>query len=203
MSFKSKNNFFENYLDETYKVYNNLDLKLLEKITSIIENKIRSNKSIFVCGNGGSASISNHFLCDFNKGIKNSSNKTFNPKVISLTNSVEMITAIGNDEKFKKIFSRQLENYVKNGDLLIVLSCSGKSQNIKDVLSFAKKKRLEVIKFFGFTNKNSLKKNEITFSLGSNNYGISEDIFQALMHMISQKIRSKFIRNFSFKSSRI
>ena len=66
-----------------------------------------------------------------------------------------------------------------------------------------KKKRLEVIKFFGFTNKNSFKKNEITFSLGSNNYGISEDVFQALMHMVSQKIRSKFIKNFTFKSSRI
>ena len=199
----SKNNFFENYIEETYKVFNNLDLKLLEKITLIIEKKIQSNKSIFVCGNGGSASVSNHFLCDFNKGIKNTSNKTFNPKIISLSNSIEMITAIGNDEKFKKIFSSQLENYAKKGDLLIVLSCSGKSQNITDTLSFAKKKRLEIIKFFGFTKKNSLKKNEITFSLGSNNYGISEDVFQALMHMISQKIRSKFIRNFSFKSSRI
>ena len=199
----SKNNFFENYIEETYKVFNNLDLKLLEKITLIIEKKIQSNKSIFVCGNGGSASVSNHFLCDFNKGIKNTSNKTFNPKIISLSNSIEMITAIGNDEKFKKIFSSQLENYAKKGDLLIVLSCSGKSQNITDTLSFAKKKRLEIIKFFGFTKKNSLKKNEITFSLGSNNYGISEDVFQALMHMISHKIRSKFIMNFSFKSSRI
>ena len=199
----SKNNFFENYIEETYKVFNNLDLKLLEKITLIIEKKIQSNKSIFVCGNGGSASVSNHFLCDFNKGIKNTSNKTFNPKIISLSNSIEMITAIGNDEKFKKIFSIQLENYAKKGDLLIVLSCSGKSQNITDTLSFAKKKRLEIIKFFCFTKKNSLKKNKIKFSLGSNNYGISEDVFQALMHMISQKIRSKFIRNFSFKSSRI
>ena len=193
MSTSSKNNFFENYLEETYRIFNNLDLKLLEKITLIIEKKIQSNKSIFVCGNGGSASLSNHFLSDFNKGIKNTSNKILSPKIISLSNSIEMITAIGNDEKFKKIFSKQLENYAKRGDLLIVLSCSGKSQ----------KKRLEIIKFFGFTKKNSLKKNEITFSLGSNNYGISEDVFQALMHMISQKIRSKFIRNFSFKSSRI
>ena len=203
MANRSKINFFEDYIKETQKVYNNLDLKLLEKITLIIQKKIQLNKSIFVCGNGGSAAIANHFLCDFNKGIENSSNKLFNPKVVSLTNSVEMITAIGNDEKFEKVFSRQLENYAKNDDLLIVFSCSGKSKNISDVLNFAKKKRLDVIKFFGFTNKNSLKKNEITFSLSSNNYGISEDVFQALMHMISQKIRSKFIKNFSFRKSRI
>ena len=159
MSTSSKNNFFENYLEETYRIFNNLDLKLLEKITLIIEKKIQSNKSIFVCGNGGSASLSNHFLSDFNKGIKNTSNKILSPKIISLSNSIEMITAIGNDEKFKKIFSKQLENYAKRGDLLIVLSCSGKSQNITDTLSFAKKKRLEIIKLFGFTKKNSLKKN--------------------------------------------
>ena len=158
MSTSSKNNFFENYLEETYRIFNNLDLKLLEKITLIIEKKIQSNKSIFVCGNGGLASVSNHFLCDFNKGIKNTSNKILNPKIISLSNSIEMITAIGNDEKFKKIFSKQLENYAKRGDLLIVLSCSGKSQNITDILSFAKKKRLEIIKFFGFTKKKFIKK---------------------------------------------
>ena len=142
MATASKNNFFENYLKETQKIYKNLDLKLLEKISFIIEKKIRYNKTIFVCGNGGSASVSNHFLCDFNKGIKNSSNKVLIPKIISLSTSIEMITAIGNDEKFKKVFSRQLENYAKNGDLLIVLSCSGKSRNIKDVLNFAKKKKI-------------------------------------------------------------
>ena len=91
MATASKNNFFENYLKETQKIYKNLDLKLLEKISFIIEKKIRYNKTIFVCGNGGSASVSNHFLCDFNKGIKNSSNKVLIPKIISLSTSIEMI----------------------------------------------------------------------------------------------------------------
>ena len=45
-------------------------------------------------------------------------------------------------KNLKKIFSSQLENYAKKGDLLIVLSCSGKSQNITDTLSFAKKKKI-------------------------------------------------------------
>ena len=69
-----------------------------------------------------------------------------------------MITAIGNDENLKK-FSRQLENYAKNGDLLIVLSCSGKL-GILRCLNF-KKKRLEVIKFLVLQIKIHFK--EITF----------------------------------------
>ena len=51
------------------KTLDNIDLKVLEKVSKVIEKKIISKKNIFVAGNGGSASVANHFLCDFNKGI--------------------------------------------------------------------------------------------------------------------------------------
>ena len=84
--------------------------------------------------------MSNHFLCDFNKGIKLSSGKKLKPKVISLTNSIELITAISNDINYNKIFSFQLENYYKTGDVVFAVSCSGTSKNIIDLLKFAKSK---------------------------------------------------------------
>jgi hypothetical protein len=60
-----------------------------------------------------------------------------------------------------------------------------------------------MIKFFGFTKKSYVKKNEITFSINNNNYGVSEDMFQSIMHMISQHIRSKFIKNFDFSKDKL
>ncbi len=195
--------FFKNYIEESKKTYSNINLKLLNKISIIILKKIRSNRKIFVCGNGGSASISNHFLCDFNRGIKLTSKKKLYPKIISLSNSVETITAIGNDINFENIFVDQLENYISKNDLLIVFSCSGKSKNILKAIKFAKKKKIKIIKFFGFSKKSYENKNEITLSINSNNYGISEDVFQASMHMISQFIRSKFIKKFNFKKIRL
>ena len=93
----------------------------IEKLTKFLEITIKTRK-IFVCGNGGSASIANHFLCDFNKGIKISSSKKVIPKIISLTNSIELITAIANDINFNEIFVSQLENYAKKNDILIVIS---------------------------------------------------------------------------------
>ena len=120
----NKKFFFKNYIENLNHCYSRLDIKKIENITELIFKKIKSKNNIFVCGNGGSASISNHFLCDFNKGIKISSKKKLLPKIISLSNSIEMITAISNDISFEKIFSYQFENYVRKNDLLLVFSCT-------------------------------------------------------------------------------
>jgi D-sedoheptulose 7-phosphate isomerase len=195
--------FFRKYIDTVHSAYNTLDLKKLSYISSIINKKIKQKKNIFVCGNGGSASVANHFLCDFNKGIKISSKNSIFPKVISLTNSIEIITAIANDIDYKKIFTSQFENYASSSDLLIIFSCSGKSKNIIDLELYAAKKKITVIKFYGFAKNLKKKNNEIIINLNVNNYGISEDIFQGLMHMISQNIRSNFIKDFDFNKVRL
>ena len=151
------------------------------------------NRQIFTCGNGGAASSSNHFLCDFNKGIKISSNTKLKPKVISLSSDIENILAISNDISFDEIFSFQLENYCKPGDLLITFSCSGSSKNIIKAIQFAKKNKLNTISFTGFASRKIQKMTELNFNVNMKNYGVSEDIFQSLMHMISQSIRIKYL----------
>ena len=195
----NKKNFFEQYIKKLNKTYLSLDIRKIEYITKIIFKKIKNNNHIFVCGNGGAASVSNHFLCDFNKGIKFSSKKKLLPKVISLSSSSEIITAISNDISFEKIFTYQFENYVKKNDLLLVFSCSGNSKNIKNIENLANKQNIKVIKFYGFKNNFKPKNNEIILNLETNNYGICEDIFQSLLHMISQNIRAKYIKNFNFE----
>ena len=142
-------------------------------------------------------------MCDFNKGIKTTSKKKLKPKIISLTNSVEIITAISNDENYENIFVNQIENYAEKNDLIITFSCSGKSKNIIKLLNYARKNKIRIIKFVGFSKKSNLNKNDITYSLNLNNYGVSEDIFQAITHMISQYIRSRFISNYKFKISKL
>lgn len=185
----------KNYLDILKNGINNLDLSKLSKIENIIFKKINDNKKIFVCGNGGSASIANHFLCDFNKGIKLSSKNKLKPKVISLSNNLETILAVANDISFNKIFSFQLDNYYAYGDIVILLSCSGSSPNIIQTLNYCKNKKIFTISLTGFAKKNIQQKANINLNLGITNYGITEDFFQIIMHMISQSIRLKFIKN--------
>ena len=73
---------YKNYLYYLKNGIDKLDLSKLQKIENIIFNKIKKNKKIFVCGNGGSAAVANHFLCDFNKGIKLSSENKLKPNII-------------------------------------------------------------------------------------------------------------------------
>ena len=188
-------NNIKNYLENLKFIIDNLDIIKLQKIEDIIFKKISKNNKIFVCGNGGSASIANHFLCDFNKGIKISSRKKLKPKIISLSSNLETILAIANDISFEKIFTFQLDNYYTEGDIVILLSCSGSSPNIRDTLNYCKKKKIFTISFTGFAKNDIQKKANLNINLGINNYGISEDLFQIIMHMISQSIRLKFIKN--------
>ena len=184
----------KNYLKTLKNGIGTLDISKLSKIEDIIFDKIKKNKKIFICGNGGSASVANHFLCDFNKGIKLSSNYKLKPKIVSLSDNMETVLAVANDISFKKIFSFQLDNYYSKGDIVILLSCSGSSPNIVDTLKYCKKKKIFTISFTGFAKKNIQKKANINLDLGIKNYGISEDFFQIIMHMLSQSIRLKFIK---------
>ena len=185
--------FFIDYNTKLAKVLKREHFFELEEITKFLEKNIKAKRRIFVCGNGGSASVANHFLCDFNKGIKQSSKKKMNPKVFSLTSSNELITAISNDINFNSIFEYQLENLSEKNDILFIISCSGKSKNIVNSVKFAKKNKLKIISFIGF-GSNQLLENSSNFLINLNvkNYGITEDIFQSMMHMISQYLRVKY-----------
>jgi len=185
--------FFKNYYENLKLVMNNINLKKLLIITNFLEKKIINNNNIFVAGNGGSAAIANHMLCDFNKGIKISSKKKLKPKIISLVSSIEIMTAVANDINYNEIFSNQLENYYKKGDCLICFSSSGQSENIIQVMKFAKKKKIASILFQGFGKLNKTINPDYYINLKYENYGITEDIFQSLMHCMSQYIRSKFV----------
>ena len=187
---KQLSKFIENYKFELSRTVLDLNTHKVHNIIKIIRSTILNKKKIFTCGNGGSASVSNHFLCDFNKGVKHFSKKKIQPKVISLSNSIENITAIANDENFNEIFKNQLENYLEKGDLLIAFSCSGNSKNIINALKFAKKKRCKTILITGF--KKSVKHTDIHLNVNVKNYGISEDVFQSIMHISSQFLKIEF-----------
>lgn len=185
--------FYINYNNDLSNVLKNKHFLELEKITKFLEKNIFKHKKIFVCGNGGSASVANHFLCDFNKGIKETTDKKLIPEVISLTNSVELITAIANDLEYSKIFEYQLENLSSKGDILLIISCSGKSKNIINAAKYAKKNKLNIISLIGFgKNRFLVNSSKFYINLETNNYGLTEDIFQSIMHMLSQYLRLKY-----------
>ena len=178
------NLFFKKYTNDLNNSITNINLKNLSRASKLLIDVIKKGNTIYVCGNGGSAAIANHYVCDFLKYFRQRSN--FIPKIVSLSNSIETITAIANDIDYKYIFKYQLESLYKKGDILLIISSSGNSENIKEVLKFANKKKIKTIGFSGFKGGYLNKNSSISLHVKAMNYGISEDSHHVLMHIILQ-----------------
>jgi len=178
------NTFFKKYTNNLNNAVTNINIKNLNLASKLILDVIKKGKTIYVCGNGGSAAIANHYICDFLKYFRQRSK--FSPKIVSLSNSIETITAIANDMNYKYIFKYQLESLYKKGDILLIVSSSGNSENVKEVLKFANKKKIKTIGFSGFKGGYLNKNSNISLHVKAMNYGISEDSHHVLMHIILQ-----------------
>ena len=181
--------YFFDYLNVSDQVIRKINMKTLIKIAQLLENKIKSNKNVFICGNGGSAAIANHYVADYLKLLRTDTN--LKPKFISLVSNLELITAISNDINYDEIFSYQIESLANSKDLLIIISSSGNSKNLINALKIAKKKNMKIISFVGFNGGIIHKKSDLSLLSKVNNYGISEDIAHILMHIIIQFLRQK------------
>jgi D-sedoheptulose 7-phosphate isomerase len=142
-----------NLLSTKITTLNNLLSALVSKhgdtfsqCSTIIGNALKNDKVIFWCGNGGSAAESSHLAVELIGRFKN--NRRSLPS-LSLNADTSAITCIANDFGFDEIFARQLEGLGENGDVLIVLSSSGKSENILRVLRKAKEKSITSIALLG------------------------------------------------------
>ncbi len=141
------------------------------------------DRRIFIAGNGGSASISEHMECDFQKGCHEGS--TLNTR--SLVSNVAVLTAIANDISYDRVFQYQLEMAVpRPGEVLILISSSGNSKNIVEAAKYATSENMVVIGMTGFDGGWLRRHCDVSLHVPFNNYGVVEDCHQALMHICAQ-----------------
>lgn len=195
--FKNFYEFIGAYKDEALRMFDENHINKLVKISNLLSKTYRSQKTLFVCGNGGSAAIAEHFACDHQKSL--AATKKFLPKVISLSSNLALITAIANDSDYSNIFSDQLRYNYKPGDMLFVISASGNSPNIVNALKFAKQKKLFSISFTGFSGGEAKKLSNINIHCKSFNYGIVEMMHHNYMNIIAQYLRQKVLSKSEIK----
>jgi phosphoheptose isomerase len=194
--YKSINEFYDDYVSILNNFLKQVDINSLVKVSNLILKALKKNSKIFICGNGGSAAIANHFLADYGKYIK--TNSDLKPKIISLSSNIEIITAISNDISFDKIFSYQLENLMQKNDLLVSVSSSGNSKNILEAIKMCEKKGGTSISFLGFGGGKAKKISNHSLIFDVKNYGLSEDSAHIFMHVICQFLKQK-ISNLKIK----
>ena len=120
----------------------------IEKCSNLLVQAFQNQKTVFLCGNGGSACDASHITAEFVVRFKNS-NERRALSALCLNSDFSILTACSNDYGYERVFERQLEALAKKNDILIVFSTSGHSKNILLAIQKAKEIQIPVITFLG------------------------------------------------------
>lgn len=179
--------FFDAYAERIAVAAASVDHAALARAAELLDDAYAREAGVFACGNGGSASISNHLTCDHLKGIQ--TDTEVRPHVHSLSTNMELVTAIANDLSYDDVFVYQLSTLAKAGDVLIAISSSGDSENVARAAAWARDNGVEVIAFTGFEGGRTGGLATVHLHVVGDNYGVIEDAHQSLMHVLAQYLR--------------
>lgn len=175
------------YLERIARAGASIDRAKLAQAAGMLLAAFKRGSWLFACGNGGSAAIANHLLCDFAKGIQ--TDTPIRPRVVSLSANIEIITAIANDIAYDDVFAYQLRTSARQGDLLMTISSSGDSENVVRAIAWARENGVASIALTGFSGGRSAKLATVNLHVDGDNYGVVEDVHQSIMHMFAQYLR--------------
>jgi len=151
----------------------------------------RTNNHIYIIGNGGSAATASHYANDINYGVRNTESGLH---AVSLTDNNAVLTALGNDYGYEHIFAKQLEKFLKPGDIVIAISASGNSPNIVNAMEMAKAKGNKIVGISGFDGGYLAEHSDVSLKVSSNKgeYGPVEDAHSIIGHITGTYLARHF-----------
>lgn len=175
---------FVEYRKNLLNLIDSIDLDILEKIVVRFIQAHKEGKTVYVCGNGGSAATSSHWQVDFGFFVRYFTKKRM--KFRSLTDQVPMITAIGNDHSYEDIFVDQMIDNFESGDVLVAISASGNSMNVVKAAEYANKMGGTSIGLVGFKGGKLKEVSQICLFTPNpeKQYGPIEDLHMIIDHIL-------------------
>jgi len=170
------------YLAELSGTIQNLPVPAIDDLVRVFLQAYGRGRTIFLFGNGGSASLASHMCCDLGKGTAPACGKRL--RAVSLTDNAALITAWANDTRYENIFAEQLENLLQPGDVACAISGSGNSPNILAALSFARQAGAATAGITGFTGGKMKPLCDVCVVVPSDNMQIIEDLHLSIAHSV-------------------
>jgi D-sedoheptulose 7-phosphate isomerase len=186
-----------NIQEEIHKIFDEssniikISSTLSKEIEISVEQILRSlshGKKIVIMGNGGSAADAQHIAAEFIGRFK--MERTSIP-AISLTTDTSILTSLGNDYSFDDIFKRQIEGLVNPGDVVIGISTSGNSINVKNALQLARKKNAKTIGLLGKKGGIIKKYADISIIVDSSSTPRIQEVHRLIYHIICELVEKK------------
>lgn len=176
MSFPSE------YKSNLLRALDTIDLAKVDELIAVFSKARDEDRSIFVCGNGGSASTANHIACDIVKGASYGRDKRF--RIMSLSEQMPTITAYANDVGYEAIFAEHLRSFAKPGDILMTLSGSGNSPNIVRALETANELDCYTVALTGRDGGKAAPLANLNVHVADDHMGRIEDGHMVICHML-------------------
>jgi D-sedoheptulose 7-phosphate isomerase len=162
-----------------------VDLSQVEEVVRTLRGARERGSSVYVVGNGGSAATASHFATDLGKATKRPGGQPL--RVTSLTDNMPWLSALANDDGYEHVFTGQLENLLRDGDVLVAISVSGNSPNVVRAVELARQRRATTVAFVGFDGGRLLSTADLCIHVASQPglYGPVEDAHLAIHHLIT------------------
>jgi len=185
--------FAHGYFNYLKQVLDSITPESIEKLVEEFKNARATGNTIFVTGNGGSATTATCMANDIGFDIvkKCGTDKPF--RVLALTDNTSVITAIANDVGYENVFLNQLKIHYRQGDKLLAISASGNSPNVVVAAEWVKKQGGRVISFVGFTGGKLKEISDVVVHVKSEigEYGPVEDAHLVLNHILAHWFQFK------------
>jgi D-sedoheptulose 7-phosphate isomerase len=156
----------------------------IDQTALLLVRACEEGRSIFLFGNGGSASLASHFACDLSKGTVGRTNGNRRFRALALTDNLPLLTAWANDSSYENIFAEQLRNFVRREDIVFAISGSGNSPNVLHALEVAKEAGAFNIGLGGFQGGKMKQLCDLCIVIPSNNMQVIEDLHLSTTHAI-------------------
>jgi D-sedoheptulose 7-phosphate isomerase len=170
------------YKADLLTAIDSVDLEKVGQAISILAEARDQDRTIFTCGNGGSASTASHFATDLVKGASYKRDKRF--RILSLVDSLPTLTAYSNDVNYECVFVQQLQNFAKPGDVVIAISGSGNSPNVLRAIEYANSIGCRTIALTGRDGGQLGPLAQLNIQVAHQHMGRIEDGHVIVMHMI-------------------
>ena len=172
----------DRYLERLLEAIDALPGDALTRLGEMLYRAYRNEKQVFTLGNGGSASTASHMAADLGKNTISPNMRRF--RVLSLNDNASILTALANDLGYENVFSEQLKNLIRAGDLVVAISASGNSENVLRAIRCAQLESAEVVAILGFDGGEAAKLADLAIVVPSRHYGVIEDTHLIINHVL-------------------
>lgn len=176
--------FVERYRSRVVDTLERIDVDALEEMLVVLEQAWTEDRLVLLAGNGGSATTAEHLELDLSKTIASFAGSGRGFRTIALTRGAA-VTAWANDTGSSEVFSGQVRDLGRAGDVLLVISAKGNSPNVVAAVGQARELGLRTIALLGAGGGKTRGLVEVALVVDADDYGVIEGMHVVLAHIVT------------------